>query len=225
MHNIFEDDLVKVSISKNPKGMKKKACICFSGVGFSLGGIEIQKEEFKNATESEISIFIIDKKRTWGNSIDLDFIASLLRPYIYEKEVFLLGNSMGGFIAIIFSSIVKAKSCICFSPQFSIDESLVAENRWKNYTRKIEYIKYREINSYFSENTLYYLFFGDHSDEEKHWDKIKTQENIHIFILEQEEHNVARRLKENSLLYKIIENCFFLEKKESIKKLLYLAKT
>lgn len=155
---LFEDCSVKVSYMESSQAKSRGVCVCFTGVGHALGGIEVQNEEFKNVDAFSYILFITDKKRTWGNGLDLDFILSLLRPFFFGRDVYLIGNSMGGFISTVFSRYINARVCLNFSPQYSVDSDLIDEDRWKVYRDDIGNIRFKSIDSYFNDDTAYYFF-------------------------------------------------------------------
>tara|TARA_B100000678_G_scaffold288148_1_gene296034 strand:- start:15 stop:695 length:681 start_codon:yes stop_codon:yes gene_type:complete len=207
MKTIHEDEHLKISVIKhNNQG---EACICFTGVGHALGGIDVQTEEFKNAYFFGTIIFVIDKKRSWGNSIDFGLLKCILLPYVSHKKVNLLGNSMGAFIGTIFSSLLNTDCCIGFVPQYSISEHILPEERrWKQYTLKIKELKYKTINDHFAGKTKYYFFSGSSETEKLHWSKFKQSQNIHHYIIAGQGHDLAKSLKERKVLYPLIEACY-----------------
>lgn len=145
MIDVYEDSSVRVSLLER-EVISSNVCVCFTGIGHALGGIDVQKEEFTKIKGFCRIIFVTDKDRSWGNGIDIFFIVSLLRPYLFGKRVFLLGNSMGGFLSIVFSRYLLVDVCVAFSSQYSVDDEVVkGETRWKKYINKIKYIKHKKF--------------------------------------------------------------------------------
>lgn len=127
MDTLYEDELLKVSIIVNH--YQGDVCVCFTGVGHALGGIDVQAEEFKNAYFYGVIIFVTDKKRSWGNLIDFKLLKKIITPHVLHKKVNVLGNSMGAFIGTIFSYYQHVDCCIGFVPQYSISKDILPEEQ------------------------------------------------------------------------------------------------
>lgn len=107
--------------------------ISFSGVALSLGSIH--KTEFRNSLRKPRHVrdayYVSDKRRGWYNST-FDRIRETIGPRVEGRNVYTLGNSMGGFAAILFSlTFDGAMASISFCPQYSISRPLAPfETRW-----------------------------------------------------------------------------------------------
>jgi hypothetical protein len=179
---------------------KAKTVLSFSSIG---GGTKhIQDEEFFHLTKKYNVIFIRDITRSWFNNVDI----KLIKKNIIKKNCYAIGHSMGGFNAIIFSSIHKIKKVIAFSPQFSIRPEITKDSTFKNYASRIKEWKYPKLK--FSKNTKYLLIFGDDSKEKYHSNLIPKRKNIKIIYLKNCQHNTAAKLKRENKLYPLINNFF-----------------
>ena len=78
---------------------KNKTGLAFSSIG--QGTKYIQQEEFFNLTKKYNVLFIRDITRSWFNNVD----AKLIKRNISKKLCYAIGHSMGGFNAIIFSTL------------------------------------------------------------------------------------------------------------------------
>ncbi|OHV12003.1 hypothetical protein [Kushneria phosphatilytica] len=213
MITLHESEDLKIGLLNKPG---KHVCICFTGVGHALGGIDVQKEEFKNIEKIGNIIYIVDKKRSWGNNLDINGIVDFLTPYTRGREVYTIGNSMGGFLGILFSKHLKTKCSISFAPQYSICKSVVPnETRWKNYISEISKIEHVSLENSFSQSTSYFSFFGDDTVERQHWENFPIASNMYSFIIKNQSHDLAKSFKERGILYKIIEQCFLFKNIET----------
>ena len=187
--------------------------ISFTGVGHAMGGIDVQNPEFSKSDIQGPRLYITDKKRSWGNNLNLDKILKLIEPFAEGRTVVSLGNSLGGFLAILLSEKLNAKITVAFAPQWSVHKKIVPnERRWQEYIRKIWWFKYKDLSKRFAKNCNYYIFFGDDKHENLHSKFFPhTQENVTIFKIVDTGHNVARFLKDNNCLYDIINNCLINE--------------
>ena len=75
--------------------------ICFTGIGHAIGGVDIQSFEFLKSSQNSTTIFVVDRKRSWGNSINFDDFLDAIAKYIEGKIVNTVGNSMGGVLGNI----------------------------------------------------------------------------------------------------------------------------
>jgi hypothetical protein len=155
---------------------KKKTVLSFSSIG--QGTKYIQNEEFFNLTKRFNVFFVRDITRSWFNNIDV----KLIKRFIKKKRVDLvIGYSMGGFNAIIFSTLHKVKKVIAFSPQFSIHPKISKDKSFLNYASRIKKWKYSQLK--FSENTDYLLIFGDSSLEKYHASLMPKKKKINIILI------------------------------------------
>ena len=206
----YEDEFLKITYLDNANS--NRCLIAFTGVGHAMGGIDVQREEFFSQNAMGMIIWITDKRRSWGNNLKIKEISNAIKSLIDEREVFVIGNSMGGFLAILFSSSLKAKRVMAFVPQFSVSPKIVpSENRWMNYRNEIKKFVYEDLSHSFRDSIKYALLMGSGGNEEIHYHKFSDfshKPNVHIFKFVDSNHNVARYLKELNVLNECI-NTFF----------------
>jgi hypothetical protein len=119
----------------------KKLYIIFAGIG---GGVNIPVFEFVKSAGlfNENIIFIKDISKSWylnGINSSINDVSKLTKFLLNEvnkiepKDIIFVGNSMGGFAAILFHAMMQIGRCIVFSPQTFILEKLRCEyndKRW-----------------------------------------------------------------------------------------------
>jgi len=197
---IYED--LNLKISKNQVD-SSKAILCFAGLQMQLGGINIEHEEFYQASSGATTIFIADKSRSCGN-FDWGLLSKVIFPYIVDKRIFALGNSMGGFNAVLASRHFTIEKVIAFVPPYSVHNSVVPfENRWKVYSDAITDWKYISLENSFVDKTEYHLFFGNDPADTAQRLCFPEQKNI-IMNLYDGNHSLAKNLKDKGLLYNLI---------------------
>jgi hypothetical protein len=201
---VFDDESMIVLVVP---GRKDKCFVCFTGIGHQLGGIDLQSPEFARSDGDETKIFIIDKHRSWGNNIDWKRLKVIVGAIVPDAQITTLGNSMGGFLAILSAPILGAAQAIAFAPQWSIDPAIVPkEDRWLGYTRKIEQIHYPDLSEAAKSPSNIYVFFGQSGKDRIHKQKFENAK-IEPFVIHNCSHNVAGYLKEIGLLYSVIAAC------------------
>jgi esterase/lipase len=179
---------------------KKKTVLSFSSIG--RGVRFVQNEEFFNLTKKYNVFFIRDITRSWFKNVDI----KLIKKNVSKKNCYAIGHSMGGFNAIIFSTLYDVRKVIAFSPQFSIHPNITRDPTFINYSLRIKEWRYPKLE--FSKNTDYLLIFGDDAKEKYHASLMPKQENIKILYIKNCNHNTAGKLKKQKKLYKIINNFF-----------------
>ncbi|MCF6171050.1 MAG: hypothetical protein L3J66_08760 [Bacteroidales bacterium] len=132
-----------IEIQLSPEGTN--LYIFFGGIA---AGIEMPQFEFYNASKiiNEHKIFIRDFQQCWyqvglpGISEDVYSTASYIKGQV-EKikpgKVFFVGNSMGGFAAILFSCLIGEGEVIAFAPQTFISPLLRLRHRDARWRKQI----------------------------------------------------------------------------------------
>ena len=210
MKIFYEDDFLKISYSNEFKS--DRCLVVFTGVGHAMGAINIQREEFYNQHKLGMVIWITDKKRSWGNNLNIKKISGAVKKLSENRKIYIIGNSMGGFLAILFSKFLEAKKVIAFSPQFSVCPDIVPdEKRWMNHRQFIDEYRYKDLSDSFDRNTKYALLIGDGQHEDIHYSKFikfSSLSNIELIRFNDTGHKVASNLKGLNLLNQSIDTFF-----------------
>lgn len=207
--DVYEDNSVRIQRSQ-----REGECvlIAFTGVGHAMAGMDIQKPEFLSATKMGKVIWITDKNRTWGNGLDIEKIVEIILLNAKGKDVYCIGNSMGGFLAILFSKYINAKKVLSVVPQWSIDPNIVPnETRWLQYRQNIKNIKYPDLSGSFNPSCDYLILSGNDQLEKmqtQHFLQVINSCNIKILEFEDAKHNVAHYLKEKNILSNLLTEFF-----------------
>jgi hypothetical protein len=203
---IYQDEFLKISWIPADS---TEIVLCFTGIGHSLGGIDIQQQEFAGTgLRLGTPVFITDKTRSWGNRVDFELVKGVLQPIIQSKSVIALGNSMGAFLAIAASTTLQIRQVIAFAPQFSVDPIIMPdETRWMKYRDKITEFRIPSLKNRFSKDCSYYVFVGDDPVERMHWRHIPFKKNIYCFVAPSTHHDVAAGMKSQGILESAIMDC------------------
>ena len=212
MQIIFENERYKITFEK---GTNDRLVIAFSGIALRLGGIE--KEEFRKTLNTENKdnniCYVIDKKRTWYNFLEEDISIKLnyLIKDLNITDVYTLGNSMGGYGAIIFAKkLDNCRKVISFCPQYSINPRIIPfERRWKKYRQNITQYSTNDVSTEISRDIEYNIFFGNQEKLDKKHAKLFLNLNLPnmiINIVKGASHNVASYLKMENKLVETISN-------------------
>ncbi|MCI5040355.1 MAG: hypothetical protein MRY81_11815 [Donghicola eburneus] len=206
---LHEDPYLRV-VQYEGRGRAGRVLLSFTGVGHAMGGIDVQQPEFFGTGQDfDSTIFITDKTRSWGNAFDMKLLPELLAPVISDREIYGIGNSMGGYLALLVSGFIRLHTVIAFAPQYSVDPVIAPwEPRWRKYLAEIN----RHINgpasAYLTSFTTYYLFSAGQGPDLRHARSFPVQANLFHFVFPGFAHNVAGVLKERGELSSIIHDCF-----------------
>lgn len=201
---VFEDnDMAVLHVA----GRDDEAIVAFTGVGHQLGGIDLQTPEFARSDGDETKFFVIDKQRSWGNNIDWSVLSQLVRDKVPNARLMTLGNSMGGFLAILAVPLMGAQKAIAFAPQWSVDPAVVPnEERWKEYRSEIAVFQHSDLSAAAEQPAWAHVFFGNGDKDRVHLEHFKAA-GFSPVVLREGGHNVAKYLKETDLLYPVINAC------------------
>lgn len=203
---LFESATLKIDWLEGPTD---SITLCFTGVGHAMGGLDIQRNEFTGTALSIGSpVFITDKTRSWGNSIDFGTISSVLDEIAPDGRRVSIGNSMGAFLAIATSQTLKVNHVLAFAPQYSVSPEIVPnEKRWLKYRNAIREFKIPSLAGQFNLETRYSIFHAEKGEDYRHWTKFPQQPNIANYVVSGSDHDVALHLKEAGALKEIITSC------------------
>lgn len=211
MIDIYEDDLLKISVVENADAVRADSVmLSFAGHGHKVGDSRIQKPEFFGAGRAfAATVFIFDKTRSWGNELDFSVIEQKIAKYIEGRKIFTIGNSMGGFNAMLACHYLPVVACVAFVPQFSVDQRVVPwENRWGPAVARIKTFDVSMISDFMNTETRYYLFSSGRGLDYFHAALFPMGPNIFHYRFRRFGHNVSGLLKEKGLLAGIIHGCF-----------------
>jgi hypothetical protein len=205
---LIDNNDLKVAVLRNASS---EATLCFTGIGHAIGGIDIQSEEFVKSSNYSTSIFIVDKKRSWGNNIDFVRLKQVISHYVTERTIHSIGNSMGGFLAVLATKFFNIKTVVAFAPQYTVSKKILpTKSRFDLYVNEINCWVFESLADCFNHTTNYYILAGVGGADDKHLELIPNQRNIHKVYFQDPGfiHNTAQRLKQEGLLYEIIRDCF-----------------
>jgi len=137
----YMNEPIEIELSENGKNLY----IFFGGIA---AGIAMPPFEFYNASKiiDEHKIFIRDFSQCWYQdglpSAGKDIYSTALHiknkiEDIKPEKVYFVGNSMGGYAAIIFSNLINIGEVIAFAPQTFISPFLRIRHRDRRWARQI----------------------------------------------------------------------------------------
>lgn len=191
-------------------GRTRTLVVSFSGIG-SRPSEPPPPEFVGSATQNgqHHGLFVSDIARSWLNHDGLEdnIVAAIQRVMQQEgcDDLHLLGNSMGGCMALLLADRLPARSVLALSPQYSVDPDVMAdEPRWMRFRKRIKRFHHSEINPKGRTGQRIYILHGGHEAELRHAQCFARSPDIQHFIVPGADHNLARDLKDAGLLHKLI---------------------
>lgn len=195
------------------QGQSDTLVLSCSGVGTKRG--QMPPFEFLKAASGDGAhsvLFVSDKTRSWLSAPGLqgEIVEQMetLMARLSPARVIAMGNSMGGFMALSLSRVLPIDVSIAFTPQYSVDKTIVPEEtRWQFFRDKIAKFTVPKVESLPQDCGQHYVFHGGEQAEYIHWSRFPEQENLRHFIFPQMDHNIAKTLKNQNLLAPLVDAC------------------
>ncbi len=165
-------------------------------------------------------LFVIDDSRSWMNgprvAERIVEAVSRTRDRIGAERVVALGNSMGGTMGLVLSTLMPLDAVIALTPQYSVDPAVVPEEkRWMNYRRRIRDFRFRTVDSLPVARTEFTILHGDTPDELAHALRFPVIPGLPHFILPGRDHQLARSLHHEGLLAPVIWHAIALRRRRT----------
>jgi len=200
---VYEDDAVRISKLGTGRG---RLVLCLSGVG--MGNVPVQREEFVGASlegGGSTALYFFDKLRSWFNGEGIverfsEVAGREIETGGYGRTI-AVGNSMGGFGAVLMSSVVPLDVAIAISPQYSVDRRILPhERRWRSHIDAIETFRFPDLGPHFNATTRYYVLHGHKGEDWRHIRRFPAAPNMRHMVFRGSGHNIAAHLKARDLL-------------------------
>jgi len=191
-------------------GRSARLVVALAGVGSARGGVP--PIEFLGTASDwgeNHALFVSDPARSWLNGPGVaSAMVALIEEYRARhgiEELVLLGNSMGGFSALVLADLMPVDTVIAFSPQFSMHRDLVPEEtRWQFHAERIGQWPHRDVGSLAQAGTRYYIFHGGAPCEARHWRRFPAHAGLNHLILHGQGHNVAPVMRKRRVLDQVV---------------------
>jgi len=212
MDIVFENARLRISFEPGSYG-SDEIVLAFTGGRHALAGID--KEDFVKTNRTSCvtrdAYYINDLTRSWYNGIRQE-IVDVLQLRIGGRRVVTLGNSLGGFGALMFSGLFETCDvALAFVPQYSIRPELVLfEDRWIEFKMNINAF---EHDTCFLPSVDYthcrkYVFCGEVDARDLAHAKLiakSARANTYVFSIAGSGHDLSFKLKEMGLLNRLVE--------------------
>jgi pimeloyl-ACP methyl ester carboxylesterase len=134
------------------------------------------------------------------------------------EQIVLIGNSMGGYAAILFGALINATEVHAFSPQTFIDKSnrqKFMDHRWETQLQRVysngnpQYFDLEPLICNYKGRCKFKIHFSplDRLDQ-LHAEHLKDSSLISLFSYDVGGHNLVRTLRDSGVLEKLIAEVF-----------------
>ena len=189
-------------------GRTDRMLLSFAGMGPARGRRRKALEFASIAGEGGHHVlFITDMRRSWYSRPGLrarivrEVEAIVRRETIHDLRA--IGNSMGGYGAILFAADLPISHAAAFVPQIVMTPEVLAMPQWNGVRRAIGDTVERHLGPIMlSAPTRFAVVFGDQDiDDRIHVSHLPQAANINVLTLQGRDHKVARWLKEQGALH------------------------
>lgn len=219
MDVVFEDDDLRITFARG-SAEQDAVVLAFTGCRHGLGRIDA--DDFVRTSRSARIVrdvyFVNDLSRSWYNTVHTA-IVDILAPRLAGRRVVTLGNSMGGFGALLFAGRFETcDTAVAFVPQFSVDPRIVPfEDRWPEHTGRIRHFAVPTClpAAACRGGRRAYVFFGDSSRNDARQAELlleAAETGTHLFTIQGGTHEVAAQLKQRNVLADLLETAIDLSR-------------
>jgi hypothetical protein len=193
-------------------GETRRLVIAFTGIGHAMGGV--QRDEFisiGSGAENNHVLFVTDRRRSWYSTagIQESIIAEVhkLAKNLACDEILHIGNSMGGFGALLFAERIGARSAVGFVPQFTMNTAVIDETRWSQFREFMIPENLVSLDDFLHGETLTFAIFGEGSRKDVlHYQALSKIASLNTYLLDIGGHDVSKLLKARGILRASIES-------------------
>lgn len=204
----------------------KTLLVAFGGIAKGLGVPPF--EFFRMAEKLQTKrMFVRDIDQAWyqrglsGVSHDIlstaDYLRRVIEPLRVARTVFV-GNSMGGYAAMLFGSLLNVHEVHAFSPQTYLgfwQRLLTLDRRWRQQIRSIQrdrqvkksYFDLKNILADSPRRTVMHVHFADqHRLDSIHGHRLANLPSVVLHPYPHRGHNLIKRLRKDGTLQSILDD-------------------
>ena len=151
-------------------------------------------------------LFFADPGNTWlnGECLIEEIVewAAAYRRECAAETVMVLGQGMGGFMALAMPAFLEVKVALALSPLFAMPARAIPEGKG------LEDLRLHNLGEVLGRSADYYLIHGEAPGEAAHLESFPLQPNIHQFVLPSGDKTVPQLLDDAGLTGAVLERAF-----------------
>ena len=214
-----------IALTADMAGDSRTLLLAFGGM---VGKIGIPPFEFFSLTGGMPTkrLFVRDLRQAWYHrgipeyGSTLAEVADSLRDLLARQEIDRLvvaGTSAGGYAALVFGTLLRADTVLCFAPQTVLDLDILAamdDHRWDE--RLGRHVAAAAVDPRFTDlrqmlpaarcaDTHYEIYFGDSLRADRlHAERLAGLAGVRLYRFGDGSHNIARSLRDNGALERVL---------------------
>ena len=187
-------------------GAGHRAVLAFVGMVVALGGRQPLEFVGVAAAEGRHVLFISDQRRSWYSRPGLqERVVRVVQDFCAAQgitDLSAIGNSMGGYGAILFASLLPVRHVAAFVPQVLLTPQVLAMTQWDETRAYIQDGVVRDlVPGMLASAARFTLVHGDQDiDDNIHAAHLPKAANIDPLIFKGRDHKVSRWLKDRGVL-------------------------
>lgn len=208
IETVLEDETLRI---RWLPGRTRAMVAVFTGHAHGFGAQPMDEFVTSASANGKNSVlFISDLTQSWYSLPGLwERIVRAIRGICRVEKIetlVSLGNSMGGYGALLLPRDLPVRRAMAFCPQVSMDPRVIRETRWPDAQVQHATLPARSIADTIAQTkTHYYLTAGRRAPRDlAQLSLMPTHKRVHTWVLERGGHNVAERLKQAGLLPHVI---------------------
>lgn len=221
------DQSVPITIDFDPK--QNVILLIFGGLAQKIGMPFFEFNNITSGLSRANKIFLRDEYRLWYHlglpdvGKDIDAVASFLQQYTTHpstQKIIAIGNSGGGYAALLFGTILEADEIHAFSPKTFINPiKRIINNDIPPKTGSKHLLKlflhgqrkYFDLRKVFLSSTPhkgnFHIYYAENNKKDTlHATHMKSIPGIHLHPFHYNQHSLIRFLKQSGRLSEIIEH-------------------
>ena len=205
---LLENDELRLRIQV---GTSDTLVVAFTGIGHKMGS-SLNNEFAGTASQrgENSVIFVADMLRSWFSRPGM--METISREVVRFakargiKRIMTIGNSMGGYGALLLPAFAKVDVAIGMSPQLTMHHKLLPEKRWRRFRPNMYKPNLWSLNDKLVHETKYYALFGsDQAEDMLHSAALKPHTNLVHRNVAGAGHNLSGLLRQAGLLGVIVD--------------------
>ena len=159
-------------------------------------------------------LFINDRERSWYSTPDKRArVEAVVRRFMAEhgiQTVWSMGNSMGGYSAILFTDRLPVSKVVAFVPQILMTNAVIDQPHWSVHRPNIRDTVERDLTPIMAKaNCTFHVVTGDaYAGDRTHFvhlrEKLADAKNVKFVIVPGQGHQVADWLKKQGQLAPLV---------------------